>query len=115
MKLDDNLTKGITATWKVTVELLLIDVTMLSLDNNHLRLRSKMCAVLGSMRKYNPCKGCGPDHHGVASEDRASGHWEDLDPDTTISSCASTTDSSSEGPPYYNKIEWISAAGGEEI
>ena len=67
MKLDDDLTEGITATWKVAVDLLLLDSTILSLDDNDLRLRSKVCAALGSMRKHHPYKGCGPNHRSVAS------------------------------------------------
>ena len=50
---------------KVAAELLFFDSTMLSLDNYHLRSRSKIWAALGLVRKLNPCKGHGPDHHSL--------------------------------------------------
>ena len=40
---------------------------MSSLDEDHLRLRSKTHATLGLMRKHDPCRGHGADHHGIAS------------------------------------------------
>ena len=49
MKLDDDLTEGIAAMWKVDVDILLLDSTISSLDDDHLRLRSKICTTLGSM------------------------------------------------------------------
>ena len=68
MKLDNSFTEGIDMTWKVTVEILFLDSTMLSLDDDHFRLRSKVCAALGLMRKHDPQKGYVPDHHGVYIE-----------------------------------------------
>ena len=54
MKLDNSLTEVIPMMWKVDADLFLFDITMLSLDDDHLRLRSKICAVLGSIQKYEP-------------------------------------------------------------
>ena len=62
MKLDDILTEGITMMWKVDVDLLLFDITTLSLDDDRLRLRSKICTALGLMRKNEPFNGHGLDH-----------------------------------------------------
>ena len=53
MKLDDSLTEGITMTWKVTAEIFLFDSTMLALEDDNLRLRSKMCAVLGLIGNHD--------------------------------------------------------------
>ena len=50
-------------TRKVAMRMLLIDSTMISLDNDHLHSISKICAVLGSMRNHDPHNGNGPDHH----------------------------------------------------
>ena len=66
-KLDDSLTEGIGMMWNVAVELLFIDRTTLSLDDDHLRLRSKICAVLCLMRKHDTFKGHVLDHHGIGS------------------------------------------------
>ena len=67
MKLDQSLTEGITVMCKVSVELLLLDSTNLPLDNDHLRLTSKICATLGLILKNDPLKGHGTDHHGATS------------------------------------------------
>ena len=67
MKLDDNLIEGITIMWKVAVDLLLFDSTILSLDDDHLRLTSKICTTLGLIRNYNPFKGHDPDYHDATS------------------------------------------------
>ena len=66
-KLDDILTEGISMMWNVYVELLLLDSTMLSLDDDHLYLRYKICAVLVLMKNHYPCEGNRPDHHGATS------------------------------------------------
>ena len=39
MKLDDRLIEGITMIWKVAVDIFLFDSIILSLDDDHLRLR----------------------------------------------------------------------------
>ena len=40
---------------------------MLPLDNDYLRLRSKICEALGLMQNNNPCKGCSTDYHEITS------------------------------------------------
>ena len=57
MKIDESFTEGITMRWKVASDILLNDSTMLYLDDDHLRMRSNICAALGLMRKHDPCKG----------------------------------------------------------
>ena len=44
MKLDDDLTEGASIIQKFAVDVLLFDSTLLSLDGDHLHLRSKICA-----------------------------------------------------------------------
>ena len=46
-------------------------------------------------------------------EDLNGGHYEYFNTDTAISDCANTGASSSEAPPYHNKIECASTAGGK--
>ena len=46
--IDDSLPEGITMMWKVDIDVLLFDRIILFHDD-HLRLRSKMCATLGLM------------------------------------------------------------------
>ena len=48
-------------------------------------------------------------------EDRDGGKWEDTDPNDTISACVATANYSSEGLPYYNKIEWANTSGGKAM
>ena len=69
MNLDDILTEDISMTWKISVNILLLDSTMLSLGDNYLRLRSKICVTLGLMQKHNPFKRRGPSHQSATSVD----------------------------------------------
>ena len=46
-EVDDSLTGVFAMMWNANVDLLLLDRTILSLDDDHLRLRSKICATLG--------------------------------------------------------------------
>ena len=67
MKINDNFTGGITMKWKVSVDLLLLDIKILPLDNDHLLLISKICAALGSVQKCMHQKGRGPSHYNADS------------------------------------------------
>ena len=60
MKLVDNLNEADTIVRKVYIDLLLIDITILSLGY-------KFCAELVLERKRDPFKGRSPDYHGATS------------------------------------------------
>ncbi len=49
------------------MRVLLTEHTILSLDDDHLRSRSRKNTEVGFVRKNNPKKGFGADHHGITS------------------------------------------------